>query len=151
MRDCSELGTQTRIKADCLYPPTERAANANCCKLFLKLWETLDYIYIYIYIYILSVLAIHRPFYISICISTLPTQHTTFNLIINSSSEPLVHWLYIVSLSKIICTKIANTNGFYLTVLSMQGLDFTLISWLTFHIRIPNSKYSTNSYDDALF
>ena len=27
---------------------------------------------------ILSVLAVHRPFYISICISTLPTQHTTF-------------------------------------------------------------------------
>ena len=27
---------------------------------------------------ILSVLAVHRPFYFSICISTLPTQHTTF-------------------------------------------------------------------------
>ena len=27
---------------------------------------------------ILSVLAVHRPFYISICISTLPTQQTTF-------------------------------------------------------------------------
>ena len=27
---------------------------------------------------ILSVLAVHRPFYISICISTLPTQYTTF-------------------------------------------------------------------------
>ena len=27
---------------------------------------------------ILSVLAVHRPFYISICISTLPTQHTTY-------------------------------------------------------------------------
>ena len=27
---------------------------------------------------ILSVSAVHRPFYISICISTLPTQHTTF-------------------------------------------------------------------------
>ena len=27
---------------------------------------------------ILSALAVHRPFYISICISTLPTQHTTF-------------------------------------------------------------------------
>ena len=26
----------------------------------------------------LYVLAVHRPFYISICISTLPTQHTTF-------------------------------------------------------------------------
>ena len=34
--------------------------------------ETLDHI--------LSVLAVHRPFYISICISTLPTQHTTFIL-----------------------------------------------------------------------
>ena len=30
----------------------------------------------------LSVLAVHRPFYISICISTLPTQHTTFILIL---------------------------------------------------------------------
>ena len=29
---------------------------------------------------ILSVLAVHRPFYISNCISTLPTQHTTFIL-----------------------------------------------------------------------
>ena len=29
---------------------------------------------------ILSVLAVHRPFYISICISTLPTQHTTFTV-----------------------------------------------------------------------
>ena len=27
---------------------------------------------------ILSVLAVHRPFYISICISCLPKQHTTF-------------------------------------------------------------------------
>ena len=27
---------------------------------------------------ILSVVAVHRPFYISNCISTLPTQHTTF-------------------------------------------------------------------------
>ena len=27
---------------------------------------------------LLSVLAVHRPFHISICISTLPTQHTTF-------------------------------------------------------------------------
>ena len=26
---------------------------------------------------ILSVLAVHRPYYISICISTLPTHHTT--------------------------------------------------------------------------
>ena len=32
---------------------------------------------------ILSVLALHRPFYISICISTLPTQHTTFMTIQN--------------------------------------------------------------------
>ena len=32
---------------------------------------------------ILSVLAVHRPFYISICISTLPTQHTTFIKILN--------------------------------------------------------------------
>ena len=29
-------------------------------------------------LYILSVLAVHRSFYISICISTLPTQHTKF-------------------------------------------------------------------------
>ena len=29
---------------------------------------------------LLSVLAVHRPFYISICISTLPTQHTTFKI-----------------------------------------------------------------------
>ena len=49
--------------------------------------------YIYMYVYfsltkgqcskrqtILSVLAVHRPVYISICISTLPTQHTTFNV-----------------------------------------------------------------------
>ena len=28
---------------------------------------------------LLSVLAVHQPFYISICISTLPTQHTTFS------------------------------------------------------------------------
>ena len=28
--------------------------------------------------YTLSVLAVYRPFYISICISTLPTQHTSF-------------------------------------------------------------------------
>ena len=27
---------------------------------------------------LLSVSALHQPFYISICISTLPTQHTTF-------------------------------------------------------------------------
>ena len=27
---------------------------------------------------VLSALAVHQPFYISICISTLPTQHTTF-------------------------------------------------------------------------
>ena len=32
--------------------------------------ETLDHI--------LSVLVVHRPFYILICISNLPTQHTTF-------------------------------------------------------------------------
>ena len=32
---------------------------------------------------ILSVLAVHRPFYISSCISTLPTQHTTFMTIQN--------------------------------------------------------------------
>ena len=30
---------------------------------------------------ILSVLAVHQPFYISICISTLPTQHTTFSIL----------------------------------------------------------------------
>ena len=29
---------------------------------------------------ILSVLAVHRPFHIYICISTLPTQHTKFNI-----------------------------------------------------------------------
>ena len=29
---------------------------------------------------LLSGLAVHRPFYISICISTLPTQHTTFKI-----------------------------------------------------------------------
>ena len=29
-------------------------------------------------LYLLSVLAVHQPFYISICISTLPTQHTKF-------------------------------------------------------------------------
>ena len=51
----------------------------NNCIYFLFLsaegpmLETLDYI--------LSVLAVHRPFYILICISTLPTQHTTFILI----------------------------------------------------------------------
>ena len=27
---------------------------------------------------LLSISAVHQPFYISICISTLPTQHTTF-------------------------------------------------------------------------
>ena len=27
---------------------------------------------------LLSILAVHQPFYISICISTLPAQHTTF-------------------------------------------------------------------------
>ena len=32
--------------------------------------ETLDYT--------IFVLAVYRPFYISICISTLPTQHTSF-------------------------------------------------------------------------
>ena len=31
---------------------------------------------------ILSILAVHRPFYISICIATLPTQHTTFILLV---------------------------------------------------------------------
>ena len=34
------------------------------------------HIYVYIYIYIYT--AVHRPFCISICVSTLPTQHTTF-------------------------------------------------------------------------
>ena len=34
---------------------------------------------------ILSVLAVHRPFYISICISTLPTQNTTFISILDLS------------------------------------------------------------------
>ena len=42
------------------------------CILFLSdegpTLETLDYI--------LSVLAVHQPFYISICIPSLPTQHT---------------------------------------------------------------------------
>ena len=33
--------------------------------------ETFDYT-------VLSLLAVHRPFYISICISTMPMQHTTF-------------------------------------------------------------------------
>ena len=32
---------------------------------------------------ILSVLAVQRPFYISICISTLPTQHTTFIILLS--------------------------------------------------------------------
>ena len=40
---------------------------------------------------ILSVLALHRPFYISICISTLPTQHTTFMTIQNPPWISL-HW-----------------------------------------------------------
>ena len=29
-------------------------------------------------LYTIRISAVHRPFYISICISTLPTQHTTF-------------------------------------------------------------------------
>ena len=33
--------------------------------------------------------AVHRPFYISICISTLPTQHTTFIILISV----LLYWL----------------------------------------------------------
>ena len=37
--------------------------------------ETLDYTIR------VSVLAVHRPFYISICISTLPTQHTILDII----------------------------------------------------------------------
>ena len=35
---------------------------------------------------ILSVLAVHQPFYISICLSTLPTQHTTFSTQMRMSS-----------------------------------------------------------------
>ena len=31
---------------------------------------------------VVSALVVHRPFYISICISTLPTQHTTFTLLV---------------------------------------------------------------------
>ena len=30
------------------------------------------------WLFLIFMLAVHRPFYISICISTLPTQHTTF-------------------------------------------------------------------------
>ena len=36
---------------------------------------------------ILSVLAVHRPFYILICVSTLPTRHTTY--IYNDSSNTI--------------------------------------------------------------
>ena len=37
-----------------------------------------------------SVKKVHQPFYISICISTLPTQHTTFisKLIVNCEATP---------------------------------------------------------------
>ena len=47
--------------------------------------ETLD---------LLSVLAAHRPFYISICISTLPTQHTTWASVAQSSKRrpPMHYW-----------------------------------------------------------
>ena len=42
---------------------------------------------------ILSVLTVHQPFYISICISTLPTQHTTFILIIQTLIYDLLQTL----------------------------------------------------------
>ena len=68
-------------------------------KQFFKYMLYWLYIHINIYICIiytirktiLSVLAVHRPFCISICISTLPTQHTTFIIYIyvyNISSVP---------------------------------------------------------------
>ena len=45
-----------------------RFVSEHCLRSTLRLFQTL-----------LSILAVHQPFYISICISTLPTQHTTFN------------------------------------------------------------------------
>ena len=42
--------------------------------LFLSLWRRANARNVRL----LSVLAVHRPFYVSICISTLPTQNTTF-------------------------------------------------------------------------
>ena len=47
-----------------------------------------------------SVLAVHQPFRISICISTLPTQHTTFiyiRMITYGRSLDLVTFLYSIS------------------------------------------------------
>ena len=48
--------------------------------------ETLDYT-------VLSILAVHQPFYISICISILPTQHTTCTFIsLTASWDVEVVW-----------------------------------------------------------
>ena len=48
-----------------------------------------------------TVLAVHRPFYILICISTLPTQHTTFISVkiiftMQSTSKSKIYFMYYI-------------------------------------------------------
>ena len=43
---------------------------------------------------ILSVLAVHRPFYILICISTLPTQHTMFIYLHTCTYNIIIFYLF---------------------------------------------------------
>ena len=57
--------------------------------------ETLDYTihigstptFLYFDLYLYSAYAAHQPFYISICISTLPTEHITIRLCIDTYTQ----------------------------------------------------------------